>query len=106
MTDFDEALRNQLSRRQAKVEANVSTILSRKQIESAFIESFELIGGVQRLAIWGNQEENYKDFLQLLMKLAPKEAIAAATGTVIEYKSLVPPSPLNNYAEVIECPKS
>ena len=55
---------------------NVTPIFSRKQIEQAFLETFDLVGGVPRLALWANQEENYSAFLQLLLKLAPKEAPA------------------------------
>ena len=43
----------------------VERIYSRKQIEQAFLETFELVGGVSRLASWADDEENYKDFLIL-----------------------------------------
>ncbi len=75
---------------------SVERIYSRKQIEQAFLESFELIGGVSRLAHWANDDENYKDFLKLLMVMAPKEALQAQSGNVIEYRSNIPSSPLNS----------
>jgi len=53
------------------------------------------VGGVPRLAIWANQEENYGKFLDLLMKLAPKDTGAAIAGQILEYRSNVPQSPLN-----------
>jgi hypothetical protein len=70
-------------------------IYSRKQIEQAFLETFDLVGGVPRLASWANETENYASFLKLLMVLAPKDSIKEAAGNVIEYRSNVPASPLN-----------
>lgn len=95
--DFNKALQAQLTERQRRMDEKrgVQRIWSRKQIEQAFIETFEMVGGVPRLAIWANQEENYKDFLMLLMRLAPKDTGAALAGQVLEYRSNVPQSPLN-----------
>ncbi len=98
MTDIMEALQNQLTERQRRNSSNVERIWSRKQIEQAFLETFELIGGVPRLAIWANDPENYHLFLQLLLKMAPKEAASATRAAVIEYRSNVPQSSLNTYA--------
>jgi len=72
----------------------VERLYSRKQIERAFLETFELVGGVSRLAHWANDDENYKDFLKLLMVMAPKEQNSGG-GQVIEYRSNVPRSPLS-----------
>lgn len=96
--DFDVALQRQLSERQRKKNGGVEKVFSRRQIEQAFLETFEMVGGVPRLAIWANDPENYGTFLQLMMKLAPKEATAAQLGQVLEYRSLVPASPLNRPA--------
>ena len=96
--DFDLALQNQLSERQRKKSGNVERVYSRRQIEQAFLESFEMVGGVPRLAIWANKDENYGEFLKLMMKLAPKEASAQMLGQVIEYRTNVPASPLNRPA--------
>ena len=95
--DFDLALQQQLSERQRRKDARtgVERIFSRKQIEQAFIESFEMVGGIPRLAIWANKEENYGQFLNLLMRLAPKDMGGAIQGAVLEYRSNVPQSPLN-----------
>lgn len=93
--DFNTALQNQLSRRQQLADGKVERIWTRKQIENAFIETFELIGGVPRLAMWANDEANYGEFLKLLMKLAPKDTGAAVAGAILEYRSNVPASPLN-----------
>ena len=59
------------------------------------LETFQMVGGVNRLAAWANEDANYGKFLDLLMKLAPKEALRELEGVVIEYRSLVPSSPLN-----------
>lgn len=95
--DFNRALQAQLTDRQRRMDAKsgVQRIFSRKQIEQAFIETFEMVGGIPRLAIWANDPANYKDFLMLLMKLAPKDTGAALAGQVLEYRSNVPSSPLN-----------
>jgi len=96
MPDFDLSLRNQLTERQQRRKGNIERVFSRKQIEQAFIESFELVGGVPRLALWANDEENYGQFLKLLMQLAPKDSGAKVLGEVLEYRSNIPQSPLNN----------
>jgi hypothetical protein len=95
MQDFSLALQKQLSDRQRKRAGGVERIFSRKQIEQAFLETFEMVGGIPRLAIWANDPENYGTFLNLLMKMAPKEAVVAAQGAVLEYRSNIPASPLN-----------
>jgi len=95
--DFTLALQNQLSERQRRKDlaTGVERIYSRKQIEQAFIETFELVGGVTRLAQWANDPENYDKFLNLLMRLAPKDMGGAVQGAVIQYVSNVPASALN-----------
>jgi hypothetical protein len=65
----------------------VQRLYNRKQIEQALLETFELVGGIPRLAIWANDPENYGEFLKLLMKLAPKEQVGKMQGQVIEYRS-------------------
>jgi len=98
--DFDVALQRQLTARQRK-DKNVEKIYSPRQIQQAFLESFELIGGVPRLAIWANDPANYGDFLKMMITLAPKGAAALLgenAGQILEYRSNVPPSPLNRPA--------
>lgn len=96
--EFMAQLNHKLSARKRQSEASVSQVFTRKQIEQAFIESFELVGGVPRLALWAGEEDNYSDFLQLLIKLAPKDSGREDGGKTFEYRSNVPPSPLNNHA--------
>jgi hypothetical protein len=79
-----------------KQAAAASRIYSRKAIEQAFLETFEMIGGVPRLATWAHSsDENYGEFLKLLTKFAPKESLQQSMGNVIEYRSNIPQSPLN-----------
>ena len=101
MTDFSVALHGQLSLRERKrpLGTGVETIYSRKQIEQAFLETFELVGGVPRLALWANDPENYGTFLKLLMTMAPKEQAERMKGQILEYRSAVPQSPLNRGPE-------
>ena len=46
--------------------------LSRKRITQAFTDAFELIGGVPRLAHWGDQ--NPGDFFKLFARMIPNVA--------------------------------
>lgn len=98
--DINVALQNQLTERQQRKDArsNVERLWTPKQIQQAFIETFEMVGGVPRLAIWANDPENYETFLKLLITLAPKGAaamLAEKSGQIIEYRSSIPQSPLN-----------
>lgn len=92
---FDKLTARQLAKMQ---NPNVERVFSPKQIKDAFLETFELVGGVPRLALWANDPKNYGDFIRLLMQLAPKETGltkgGAAPGKVI-YQSAIPQSPLN-----------
>lgn len=92
-----QALQSKLTERQLSRMAspNVTKMFTRRMIEDAFLETFELVGGINRLAIWANESGNYETFLQLLMKFAPKERVGPQGGKTIEYRSIVPPSALN-----------
>lgn len=94
-------LEHELARRAHLKTQNVERMFSRKNMEQGFLECFELVGGVPRLAIWANDPKNYAEFLKLLIKFAPKEANEQA-GQVLEYISNVPQSPLNRGAELLE----
>lgn len=92
---FEHALAVQLNRRKELKAENVGRLFSRKAVEQSFLECFELIGGVPRLAIWANDPENYGEFLKLLSKLLPKE-VSEKGGQVINFVSSIPDSELNN----------
>lgn len=95
-TDFHQALQQQLTERQRERDAvtGVERIWSRRQIEQAFLETFELIGGVPRLALWANDPQNYEKFLNLLIRLAPKDSGGTVSAAIFEYKSNLAPSRL------------
>lgn len=98
--NFDEALDIALTQRQIKVAQGGRRIKpSRKEVEEGFLEAFELVGGITRLAIWANKESNYGEFLKLYSKLVPKE-VAEEAGQTFIYQSNVPPSGLNKPAEL------
>lgn len=94
---FDQTLSKNLRERKRLANESVQKLYSRRNMEQGFLECFELIGGVPRLAIWANDPENYGDFLKLLMKFAPKDA-TEQVGRVLNYVSNVPASPLNREA--------
>ncbi len=78
--------------------ARVSRIYDRRDIEQAFLEAFDRSGGVDRLLAWGSREENYGEFLKLMIKFAPKEIEKAQEGRVLQYRSNIPSSALNVHA--------
>ena len=45
--------------------------VKRKQVVNAFLDTFSLIGGVPRLAIWA--DENPAEFYRMWSKLAPRQ---------------------------------
>ncbi len=95
--DFGARLFQKLSERQLnRIQGggSIERIFSRKEIEQAFLETFDLVGGVPRLAIWANHPDNYHHFLQLMAKLFPK-GIEEKGGKVLNYHSNVPYSPLS-----------
>ena len=91
-TDFGVALEKKLTRKQ-----RVERVFTPRQVGEAFAETFELIGGIPRLAIWANDPENYGQFLRLLMTVAPRPAAQRLeeANRNITYISAVPQSPLN-----------
>ena len=91
---FDLALQIQLDRRKALSTEQVQRIFSRKDVEQGMLECFDLIGGVPRLALWANDPKNYGEFLKLLSKLFPKEALEKS-AQVINFLPSIPDSPLN-----------
>lgn len=92
---FDEALDVALTQRQINLSQGRSARkISRAEVEAGFLEAFELVGGITRLAIWANNEKNYGEFLKMYSRLLPKEVEEKVKETFV-YVSNVPPSPLN-----------
>jgi hypothetical protein len=93
--NFEEALDIALTQRQIdRASGRKMKKPTRREVEEAFIETFELVGGIPRLAIWASKEGNYGEFLKLYARLIPKE-VAEEAGQVFIYESNVPASPLN-----------
>lgn len=86
---------------------NVQRMFSPRQIQDAFLETFELVGGVPRLALWANDPKNYGDFVRLLIQLSPKALVNKGPegGGKVIYQSAIPQSPLNRSAKS-EAPKT
>lgn len=90
---FDQLVVDNLRERQRQLSSPVRKLYSRKTLEQGFLECFEMIGGVPRLVAWAHQEQNYGEFLKLMMRFVPKE-VQEQTGRVINYVSSVPDSAL------------
>lgn len=82
--------------------SKVVRLHNRRQIEQAFLNTFEMIGGVDRLTRWADDPDNYALFLKYLLAFAPKEQTQDIEGQVLQYHSNVPPSPLNRIAQDAE----
>lgn len=82
----------------------ITRLYSRREIEQQILETFELVGGISRFARWANEEENYEAFLNMWVKIAPKEQAVEQAGQVLQYQSLVPQSPLNRQPVQIDDP--
>lgn len=68
--------------------------LKREQVVNAFLDSFELIGGVTELSVWG--AENRTEFYKLWAKLAPKQVEAEMTHDGgIRIQHVLPRGPLD-----------
>lgn len=92
---FEEALDIALTQRQMTLATGGKVKRpSRKEVEQCFLETFELVGGIPRLAMWANNPANYGEFLKLYAKMIPKE-VAEEAGQTFIYESNVPPSALN-----------
>ena len=97
MSNIEQAFEQRLAQRNKKTKGAgaITTIYSRKMIEQSILETFELVGGVSRLAVWANDPDNYGKFLELLIRLAPKGVPELPTKGSVTYVSRVPSSPLN-----------
>ena len=68
--------------------------LDRKRVMQAFQDSFELIGGVPRLALWAN--EHPKEFYQLYAKLMPSTSLNMIQQNNTVIKHVLPRSALDD----------
>lgn len=68
---------------------------TRKDVVQAFQSSFELMGGIPRLALWGH--ENPTEFYKLYSRLLPSQASSAlGESNQLEITVKVPHSPLDD----------
>lgn len=72
--------------------------LKRARVVNAFQDAFELIGGVPRLALWGDQHPT--DFYKLYARLLPVEASQRGSQATEErvIRHVLPPGPLDKDA--------
>ncbi len=70
---------------------------NRQDVVNAFARSFEMIGGVQRMALWA--DANPDKFYPLYSRLLPSTAIqiGIANATIIQHA--IPPSDLDKHPE-------
>ena len=67
---------------------------SRKDVVAAFQQSFELIGGVPRLALWANDNES--EFFKLYARLLPSQASnSLGEANVLKIEMSIKPGPLD-----------
>lgn len=72
--------------------------LSRKRVVQAFLDAFEMIGGMPRLAVWAN--ENPGDFYKLYARLLPSQASQAlGEENVMRVIHVLPRGPLDGPEE-------
>lgn len=75
----------------------VPRTVGRAQLESCFLNAFELIGGQSRLALWAN--DNPGEFFKLTARLFP-QAIAGPDGKEpVKILHAIAPSPLDRVGE-------
>lgn len=67
--------------------------VNREEIANAFLVSFELIGGVPRLALWA--DEHPSEFFKIFGRLLPKEVLTTHDG-VVTIKHAIQPSKLDD----------
>lgn len=70
---------------------------SRQDVVNAFQRAFVMIGGVQRLALWAN--DNPDKFFPLYAKLLPSTSISIGDNANIVIQHAVPKSPLDEHPE-------
>lgn len=78
---------------------------TRQDVVNAFQRAFTMIGGVQRLALWANQ--NPDKFFPLYAKMMPSTSIQFGNNTVQQIFHALPPTALDNHpipAQIIPHP--
>lgn len=70
---------------------------SRQDVVNSFARAFEMIGGVQRLALWANQ--NPDKFYPLYSRLLPSAAIAIGTQGQVVIQHAIAPTELDEHPD-------
>lgn len=68
---------------------------SRQDVVNSFQRAFEMIGGVQRLALWANQ--NPDKFYPLYSRLLPSAAISIGTAGQVQIVHAIAPTALDEH---------
>jgi len=68
---------------------------NRDQVVNAFARAFEILGGIPRLALWGN--ENYGDFAKLYAKLLPATSVQLGDIGQLNIIHSLPPTALDQH---------
>ena len=93
MREMGETLRELSEDSRANVV--VPRAVGRKRVVNAFMEAFEMVGGVNRLAYWAH--ENYSEFIKLHAKLLPGSSQKLLDDTEERViKHVIPPTELDN----------
>lgn len=71
---------------------------TRQEVVNAFARAFEMIGGVQRMALWANQ--NPDKFYPLYSKLLPSTAINIGNAGTVIIEHAIAPTPLDEHPPV------
>lgn len=69
---------------QKKLSVPRTKAFSRQQVVDVFQESFELVGGLPRLASWAH--ENYGEFVKLYARLLPAQSLEILGGQEMQTK--------------------
>ena len=94
LVEWDETMARIAAQETQTLRVPRNTQVSRKQVISAFVNAFELIGGVPRLALWAHG--NPGDFYKLYARLLPSQASAAlGESTDIVIKHVLPRTSLD-----------
>ena len=67
--------------------------VDRQEVANAFLTSFELVGGVPRLALYA--DSHYDEFIKIFGRLMPKETLTVHDGEIV-IKHAIAPSALDD----------
>ena len=92
---FDLILQQEAAKDKPFRGARQSSGFSRQEVVDALQHAFRMIGGVQRLALWADQ--NTTEFYRLYTKLLPSSAINLEINNELIIQHAIPPSKLDEH---------